>query len=184
MPHPDIARVLWTQADIRRRVRALGARISQDYAGREVLMLSVLRGSVIFLADLIRAIKAPCAIDFVAVASYNGVKRRRGSRVTLDLRRDPRGREVLIVEDIADTGHTLRHLIRTLRGRGVKSLKTCVLLDKPSGRRVKLVPDYRGFRVPAGFVVGYGLDYRERYRNLPYIGLLKRRVYEGKASDL
>jgi len=176
--HPDIECVLFSEAVLRRRVKELGRKISGDYAGRELLVVAILRGGVIFLADLIRAISVPCALDFMAVSSYEGAASSGTARVTFDLKRNPEGKHILLVEDVADTGVTLARLKANLRARRPASLKTCALLDKPSGRRVALKPDYAGFRLPPGFVVGYGLDFEERYRNLPYIGLLKRRLYE------
>lgn len=180
--HPDIQRVLLSEAVLRRRVRELGRRISRDYAGREILVVAVLRGGVIFLADLIRALSVPCALDFMAVSSYVGAASTGTARLTLDLKRNPEGRHILLVEDVADTGLTLERLRKNLLARGVASLRTCALLDKPSGRRTPLALDYVGFRLPPGFVVGYGLDYNERYRNLPYVGLLKPSVYKRKAT--
>ena len=181
--HPDIQRVLLSERVLRQRVRELGRRISRDYAGRDILVVAVLRGGVIFLADLIRTLSVPCALDFMAVSSYEGTTSTGAARLTLDLNKNPEGKHILLVEDVADTGLTLARLRRILKARRVASLRTCALLDKPSGRRVPLKLDYVGFRLPPGFVVGYGLDYEEKYRNLPYVGLLKPSVYKRKATS-
>ncbi len=182
--HPDIEKVLFSETEIRQRVIDLGRVITRDFRGKDLLLVAVLRGSFIFLADLVRAIQLPCALDFMAVSSYAGSESTGIARVTLDLKKSPVGKHVLLVEDVVDTGLTLARLRGALKGRGVRSMKACAFLDKPSGRRRVARIDYRGFTVPDGFVVGYGLDYHERYRNLPYLGLLKRRVYEnpGKAD--
>lgn len=179
--HPDIERVLFSEKVLQRRVRELGRALSRDYAGKDLLVVAILRGGVIFLADLIRTLSVPCALDFMAVSSYAGARSTGSARVLLDLKRDPEGQHVLLVEDVADTGLTLVRLKKILSGRNAASIKTCALLDKPSGRKVPLTLDYVGFRLPPGFVVGYGLDFEERYRHLPYVGLLKRNVYEEKA---
>jgi hypoxanthine phosphoribosyltransferase len=171
--HPDVARVLLTEAALRRKVKQLARRISRDYRGKDLLLACVLKGSVVFLADLLRAVDIPCAVDFIAVSSYAGTQSTGVVRLALDLRQNPAGRHVLLVEDIVDTGLTLSYLKDALTARRVASLKVCALLDKSMGRKVPVKVDYLGFRIPNEFVVGYGLDYRERYRGLPYIGVLK-----------
>lgn len=179
-PHPDVAEVLFTPEQIAARVRELGAQISGDYAGRELLLVGVLRGAAIFAADLIREITVPAALDFIAISSYGAGTRSTGVvRILKDLDDSPNGRYVLIVEDIIDSGLTLNYLADSLRGRGVAGLAVCALLDKPSARRVEVRADYIGFTVPAAFVVGYGLDYNQCYRGLPYIGTLRPHVYGG-----
>jgi hypoxanthine phosphoribosyltransferase len=174
----DTARVLISETALRRRVKALGRQISRDYAGQKVILVSVLKGSVVFLADLMRAIKTPCAVDFMAVSSYVGSESSGVVRVTMDLRESPEGKNVILVEDIVDTGLTLAYLKDLMRARSVRSLKICALLDKPECHRAPVSLDYLGFSIPNEFVVGYGLDYAERYRNLPHIAVLKRSVYE------
>ena len=137
-----------------------------------------MKGSVVFLADLIRSLKAPCAIDFMAVSSYGAKAESSGVvRVLLDLRESPEGKDVLVVEDLLDTGLTMKYLLDNLRTRRPRSLKVCALMDKEGSRKVPVKADYTGFKVPSRFLVGYGLDYAESYRNLPYIGILKEKVY-------
>ena len=172
-PHDDIQRVLLSEQDLRRRVKALGEEISRDYAGQKLILVSVLKGSVVFLADLIRVLREPCSVDFMAVSSYAGTKSSGVVRMTMDLRENPAGKNLLLVEDVVDTGLTLNYLIDSLKARRVGSLKVCALLDKPDCRRVPVSVDYVGFTLPNEFVVGYGLDYQEKYRGLPYIGVLK-----------
>lgn len=174
----DTARVLLSEAALRRRVKAIGRQISKDYAGQKVILVSILKGSVVFLADLMRAIKVPCAVDFMAVSSYVGSESSGVVRVTMDLRESPEGKNIILVEDIVDTGLTLAYLKDLMKARSVKSLKICALLDKPECHRVPVSLDYLGFTIPNEFVVGYGLDYAERYRSLPHIAVLKRSVYE------
>ncbi len=175
----DIAQVLVSSEEIQRRCRELGAQISADYAGRDLLLVCILKGGVIFLSDLSRALAIPHAIDFMAISSYGG-KRTASSgivRILMDLNTNIENRDVLIIEDIIDTGHTLHYIIENLRTRDPASLKICTLLDKPSRREVDIKIDYVGFDIPNEFVVGYGLDFNEIYRNLPYIGVLKAEKY-------
>jgi hypoxanthine phosphoribosyltransferase len=158
----------------------MGAEISRDYAEREIHLVSVLRGGFVFLADLLRALTVPASVDFIALSSYGSGSRSSGEvRVLKDLEDPVESRHVLVVEDIVDTGLTLRFLTDLLRERKVASLGICALLDKPDARRVDLGADYVGFRIPDRFVVGYGLDYDQRYRGLPYIGILRPDVYGG-----
>ena len=174
----DIERILLPQAQIHQRVAELGAEIDRDYAGKEPLLVSVLRGSFIFMADLVRSITLPCTVDFMAVSSYGkGTSSSGQVKIVKDLSESIEGKELLVVEDILDSGNTLYYLLQLLQARHPASVRLCTLLDKPS-RRVKPVKvDYTGFSIPDEFVVGYGLDYAERYRNLPYIGVLRPSVY-------
>lgn len=174
----DIAEVLISEAEIQHRVRELGEAISQDYADRPPLLVGVLRGVVLFMADLIRAINIPIAVDFMAISRYGPTVETRGAvRLVKDLEEPIEGRHVLFVEDIVDTGLTLQYLLRSLRGRNPASLEICVLLDRPRHRLIDLDIAYKGFELDDVFVVGYGLDYKQRYRNLPYLGVLKPEVY-------
>lgn len=159
---------------IRRRVDALAAQISRDYAGRQPLLVGVLKGCLLFLPDLLRGLKVPCTVDLMAVSSYRGDKSSGAVRLVLDLRESPAGRDVILVEDIVDTGLTLDYLKKSLAARGVRSLRVCALLDKPSCRRAPVEADYIGFSIPDRFVVGYGMDHDEHYRGLPYIGTLQK----------
>lgn len=178
LPHPDILEVLLTEEQIARKVKELGERISRDYKGKEVTLISVLKGSVVFLADLCRHLQVTHRVDFMAVSSYGGETESSGVvRLIMDLRESPEGRNILIVEDLVDTGLTLNYLRENLMTRKPSSLKICTLLDKPQNRRVEVTVDYKGFDIPNKFVVGYGLDYKELYRNLPYVGVLKPGVY-------
>lgn len=174
----DILQVLFTEEQLRQKCAELGARISRDYEGKNLLMVSVLKGSVVFMADLMRQITVPCGIDFMAVSSYgSGVKTSGVVRIIKDLDLDLAGRDILIVEDILDSGMTLAYLTELLRDRGPASIRIAALLDKPSRRKAAVQADYVGYVVPDEFVVGYGLDYDEKYRNLPYVGILKPAVY-------
>ena len=175
----DIKEVLYSEAYIDSMVKRVGAEISRDYADKNLLLVSVLKGSVVFMADLMRAITIPARIDFMCVSSYgSGTKTSGVVKIIKDLDADLTGRDVLIVEDILDTGITLSKLVPVLKMRNPGSVKICTILDKPSRRKADIKPDYEGFQVPDEFVVGYGLDYDEKYRNLPYIGILKPCVYE------
>ncbi|MGZ8577978.1 MAG: hypoxanthine phosphoribosyltransferase [Actinomycetota bacterium] len=166
----EVASVLFGREDIRRRVEELGRTITGDYVGREPVLVSVLKGGVIFLADLIRAIDLRLDTHLIAISRYGDAQESMGRvQILLDLDADLTGRDVLLVEDIIDTGLTSRYLLSVLRGRGVASIELCALLDKSARRIVPLTPKYAGFDCPDRFVVGYGLDYRERYRNLPDI---------------
>ena len=176
----DIAKVLISEEQLQAKVAELGAQISRDYAGKDLLLVSILKGSVVFMADLMRAITEPCSIDFMVVSSYGGANTTSTGLVKIvkDLDQDLSGKDVLIVEDILDTGVTLSNLVPMLKMRNPNSVKICTILDKPSRRKADIQPDYEGFQVPDEFVVGYGLDYDEKYRNLPYVGVLKPEVYE------
>lgn len=175
----DIDHILVSQQQLQDKISELGAQISRDYDGHELLLVSILKGSVVFMADLMRAITIPCAIDFMVVSSYGGSNTTTTGLVKIvkDLDQDLSGKDVLIVEDILDTGVTLSHLMPMLQMRNPRSVKICSILSKPSRRKAEIEPDYCGFEVPDEFVVGYGLDYDERYRNLPYVGVLKPEVY-------
>lgn len=180
MLEQDIDHVLFSEEVLRGRVSEIAAQIDRDYAGREPLLVSVLRGSFIFMADLTRRITLPCTVDFMAVASYGAGTRSSGQvKIIKDLTESAEGKDILVVEDILDSGNTLSYLLQLLKARNPASIRLCTLLDKPSRRTKPVTPDYSGFSIPDEFVVGYGLDYAEKYRNLPYIGVLKRRVYEG-----
>jgi hypoxanthine phosphoribosyltransferase len=176
----DVAQVLITEEQIRDKVRELGAQITNDYAATSVTLVSVLKGSLPFMADLMRAIEIPVTIDLMEVSSYGGATTETSGlvRILKDLSSSIAGKDVLIVEDIIDTGLTLNYLLRYLRGKNPRSLRICALLDKPARRLVEIHIDYRGFEIPDEFVVGYGLDFGEFYRNLPFIGVLRRELYE------
>jgi hypoxanthine phosphoribosyltransferase len=178
-PNADVDEVLVDADRIRAKVAALGAQLSSDYAGRRLTLVSVLKGSLPFMADLMRAITIPVQIDLMEVSSYGGASTETSGlvRILKDLSSPIEDRDVLIVEDIIDTGLTLNYLVRYLRGKNPRSLRICTLLDKPARRLVEIPIDYLGFTIPDRFVVGYGLDYGEFYRNLPYIGVLKPEVY-------
>ncbi len=174
----DILKVLITEEELKNKVQELGAAISRDYEGKNLLMVSVLKGSVIFMADLMRAITIPAQIDFMSVSSYGaGVKSSGVVKILKDLDALLEGKDLLLVEDILDSGLTLYYLREILTKRNPVSIKIATLLDKPEGRKADIHPDYVGFTVPDAFVVGYGLDYNEIYRNLPYVGVLKPEVY-------
>ena len=176
----DLSSILINEAQIQSRVRELGEVISRDYCGKNPVVIGILKGSLIFMADLIRRLTIPLSIDYVAVSSYGRSTDSSGVvKIVKDLDEPIEGRHVLVVEDIVDTGLTLRYLLDNLQSRGPSSISVCVLLDKPSRRKVDIVPDYCGFEIPDEFVVGYGLDYAESYRNMPFIGVLDRSVYEG-----
>ena len=176
-----IERVLVDAATIQRRILELGAEISDTYRGQDLLLISVLKGSIVFMADLIRAIDIPHEVDFMATSSYGAGTQSSGVvRILKDLNSPIEGRNVLIVEDIIDSGHTLNYLVRILQERGPASLRIVALLDKPERREVEIPVDWVGFSIPNDFVVGYGLDYNEIFRNLPYIGVLKPDVYTTK----
>ena len=173
----DIKTVLVSEEQLKAKVAELGARISKDYEGKNLVLVSILKGSVVFMADLMRAVTIPCNIDFMVVSSYGGSNTVTSGLVKIikDLDGDLSGKDVLIVEDILDTGVTLSKLVPMLKMRNPNSVKICTILDKPSRRKADIAPDYEGFAVPDEFVVGYGLDYDEKYRNLPYIGALSAR---------
>ena len=180
MMEHDIQQVLFSKEQLDRRVSELAEQINRDYAGKEILLVSVLRGSFIFMADLVRKITLPCLVDFMSVSSYGkGTSSTGQVQITKDLSEDIAGMDVIVVEDILDSGNTLSYLLRLLEQRHPASIRLCTLLDKPE-RRIKPVQvHYSGFTIPDAFGVGYGLDYAERYRNLPYIGILKPEVYGG-----
>jgi len=174
----QIEKVLLTPEQIRGRVAELGAQISGDYAEREIVLVCVLRGAVVFLADLLRELRVPAAVDFMAISSYGMDTRSTGVvRILKDLDDSIESQHVLVVEDIVDTGLTLNYLLENLRHRNAASVRVCALLDKPARRRVPVPLDYIGFTVPDAFVVGYGLDYAQQYRGLPFIGILEPQVY-------
>ncbi len=174
----DIERVLLSEEQLQQRVRELGEEISKEYEGKEILMIGVLRGAVMFMADLARAIAVPVMIDFMAVSSYGTSTSSSGIvRILKDLDEEVAGKHVLIVEDIIDSGLTLSYLVDNIKSRQPASVRICTLLNKPERRKVDLEVNYNGFVVPDEFVVGYGLDYAEKYRNLPFIGILKPAIY-------
>lgn len=176
--HQDMKEILISEAEIAKKVTELGQMISRDYKDLNPLCICVLKGAVPFMADLIRKIEIPLEMDFMAVSSYGSSTKSSGVvRILKDLEASVEGRHVLVVEDIIDSGLTLSYLIALLKGRKAASVKVATLLDKPARRTVDLKPDYCGFEIPDEFVVGYGLDYAEKYRNLPYIGVLKEEVY-------
>lgn len=177
--HGDIEEILYTKKDLADIVKRLGNRISEDYKDKNLFMVAALKGAVVFMADLMRAISVPCAIDFLSVSSYGKGTTTSGEvRVLKDLDTTLEGRDLLVVEDILDSGVTLSFLLKNLSARGPRSIRLCTLLDKPDRRKVPITPDYVGAQVPDKFIVGYGLDYAEKYRNLPYIGVLKPEIYE------
>jgi hypoxanthine phosphoribosyltransferase len=172
---PGLGEVLVTAEALQRRVVELGEQISRDYAGRRLLLVGVLKGAVFFLSDLMRYIDIPVEVDFMAVASYGSATDSSGVvRILKDLDAAIEGRDVLIVEDIVDSGLTLQYLLRNLGSRGPRTLEVCALLTKPERRKVDLPTRYVGFEIPDRFVVGYGLDYGERHRNLPFVAVLRR----------
>ena len=174
----DILKVLLSEEQLKAKCAEMGARITRDYQGKNLLLVTVLKGAVVYLADLMRCIDLPCAIDFMVVSSYgSGVKTSGVVKIVKDLDQDLSGRDILIVEDILDSGMTLSYLKGLLQSRRPASIRIATLLDKPSRRKVDLQADYVGSEVPDEFVVGYGLDYDEQYRNLPYVGVLKPEVY-------
>jgi len=175
----DIGEILLTEDQIQTRVAELGAQVSADYAGRQLTLVSVLKGSLLFIADLMRSIEVPLRIDLMEVSSYGGATTESSGlvRILKDLSTSIEGEDVLICEDIIDTGLTLNYLIRYLRGKRPASLRICTLLDKPARRLVEIDVDYVGFTIPDQFVVGYGLDYGELYRNLRFVGVLRPEVY-------
>lgn len=175
----DIKEILFTEEEIAEKVKELGQQISKDYSGENLTVVGILKGSNIFMGDLIRKIDIPLSIDFMVVSSYGQSTENSGVvKVLKDLEYSIEGKNILIVEDIIDTGLTLDYLKENLLRRKPKSLKICTLLDKPARRKVDLKVDYIGFEIPDAFIVGYGIDYAERYRNLPYVAVLKEEVYQ------
>ena len=176
----DIQQILITEEQIRNRIAELGRELTAEYAGKNPVIVGVLKGVVVFYSDMVRQIKVPCQMDFMWLSSYQGTNSTGGMVVKRDVTVDVKDRHVLILEDIYDTGNSLDFTYRHLLSKGPASLKICTLLDKPERRKpgITLKPDYVGFTVPNEFVVGYGLDYNEQYRNLPYVGVLKSEVYE------
>ncbi len=176
--HPDVETIVLSEERIGERIAELGAQISADYGDEPILLIAVLRGAALFVADLARSISSPVEIDFMAVSSYGSSTKSSGVvRIIKDLDETIEGRHVLVVEDILDTGLTLKYLLKNLASRGPASLEVVTLLSKEGKQRVPISCKYIGFDVPDEFVVGYGLDYAERYRNLPYIGVLKPEIY-------
>ena len=177
--HDDVERILFTQEQVQQRVKELGEKITRDYSDRYPHLVTIVRGSIPFFADLIRAMDCPLSLDVMGVASYAGHQSSGETRLTKDLDDPIEGRHVLVVEDIIDTGLTLSYVLRSLGQRAPASLKVATFLDKPSRRGTPVDVDYVGFSIADVFVVGYGLDWNQRYRNLPYIGILRRDVYAG-----
>jgi hypoxanthine phosphoribosyltransferase len=183
-PDDDMAEVLISAEQLAQRVAELGAQITEEYAGKRLLLLGVLKGAVIFLVDLARQIQLSLEIDFMAISSYGASTRSSGIvRILKDLEDSVEGQHILVVEDIVDSGLTLDYLLRSLAARGPASIKVCGLLLKDRPRELSVPIDYVGFTIPDRFVVGYGLDYAERYRNLPYIGVLRPELYEYSESE-
>ena len=181
MLEQDIKCVLFSEEQLQQRVCELAAQIDRDYAGKEPLLVSVLRGSFVFMADLVRHITLPCTVDFMAVSSYGSGTTSSGQvKIIKDLSEQIEGKDVIVVEDILDSGNTLSYLLKLLEARHPASIRLCTLLDKPERRTKPVAVQYSGFTIPDEFVVGYGLDYDEKYRNLPYIGILKPSVYGGE----
>ena len=177
--HNIIEEVLVTEEQLRTRIAELGKELAKDYEGKTPIFIGVLKGVITFFADIVRATPIPCEYDFMAVSSYGAATISSGTiDLIKDIRSDIKGRHVVILEDILDTGHTLSFVTKLLQERGPASLKICTLLDKPERRQAPITADYIGFTIPNKFVVGYGLDYNELYRNIPYIGVLKPEVYQ------
>jgi len=172
--HPDIERVLVSREQLQQRVKELGTEISHDFKGKKPVLVGVLRGSVLFLSDLMQNISIDCSLDFICPSSYDGGMKSTGVvRLLLDLRESIEGKDVIIVEDIVDSGLTMSYMMANFKTRRPRSLTLCTLLDKPACRKIEVPIRYKGFKIGDEFVVGYGLDYKEIYRNLPYIGILK-----------
>ena len=180
MLEKNLEKVLLTEDQLEQRIRELGAEITRDYQGKELVLAAVLRGSYVFMADLTRAIDLPLTVDFMAVSSYGAGTVSSGQvEIKKDLSDPIEGKNLLIIEDILDSGNTLYYLMDVLSARHPASIRICTLLDKPERRVKPIKADYAGFVIPDAFVVGYGLDYAEKYRNLPYVGVLKPEVYQG-----
>lgn len=176
--HEEMAEVLFTKEDIEKIVDRLGKQITEDYKDKNLMIIGVLKGSVVFMADIMRKIDLKCKIDFMAISSYGSGTTSGKLRVLKDLQEDISGYDVLIIEDILDSGKTLSHLTEMLRLRGPKSMKICAFFDKPNRREANIAADYVGAVIPDKFIVGYGLDFAEHYRNLDYVGVLKPEMYE------
>lgn len=177
--HTDVSEILFTEQAVQDRIRELGAQITRDYEGKNPLIIGILKGATLFMSDLVKRIEIPVEMDFMAVSSYGQSSESSGVvRIIKDLEQSIEGREVIIVEDIIDTGLTLIYLKNLLQQRKAASVKLVSLLDKPDRHKVDIAADYLGFTVPDHFIVGFGLDFAERYRNLPYIGVLKPEVYQ------
>jgi hypoxanthine phosphoribosyltransferase len=175
----DIKEVLFSEQQLKEKIKEIGKKISEDYEGKELMLVGILKGSVPFMADLLKEVTIPCTMDFMAVSSYgNSTKTSGVVRILKDLDFEIEGKHVLIVEDIIDSGVTLSYLIEYLKGRGAESIEIACLLSKPERRKVTIKVKYTGYIVPDYFLVGYGLDYAEKYRNLPYVGILKEEVYK------
>ena len=184
MMEHDILKVLYTEEEIKARVHDLGARMYEDLKDKDPLFVSVLRGAFIFMADIVRACQVKCDVEFIAVSSYGNATSSSGAvQITHDIQQDISGRDLVVIEDILDSGNTLNFLKQYFLTKGAASVSICTLLDKPSRRTKAITADYVGFVVPDEFVVGYGLDYCQKYRNLPYIGVLKPEVYSGSIND-
>ena len=175
--HEDIERVLLSKEEIESKVTEIGTRITADYDGKYPVFVGILKGCFVFMADLLRHVDATCTMDFMAVSSYSGTKTTGAVKINKDLQHDIKGRHVTLVEDILDSGITLNYIENYLSVREPASIKIATLLDKPARRQADIKADYACFEVPDAFVVGYGLDYNEKYRNLPYIGVLKPEIY-------
>ena len=177
--HDEIKEVLFSEEDLQAIVSRIGKEISEDYRNKNLFLVSVLKGSLMFMADLMRAIDVPCEIDFMSVSSYGAGTTTTGAvRILKDLDASLEGKDIVVVEDILDSGVTLSYLLKHLEARNPASIRLCTLLDKPERRKMPITADYIGTTVPDQFIVGYGLDYAEKYRNLPYIGVLKPEIYE------
>ena len=177
----DIKSVMISEEEIAKRVKELGKQLTEDYKGKELLVVGILKGCMLFLSDLVRTIELPLTMDFMVVSSYGATTKSSGVvRIIKDLEREIEGKDVLIVEDIVDTGLTLSYLVENFKARNPKSVRVCSLLDKPDRRKAQVDIQYVGFKIPDEFVVGYGLDYGENYRNLPFVCVLKPEVYTKK----
>lgn len=174
----DIERIFFTEAEIKEKVKALGEQISKDFEGKNPLFIGVLKGCFVFMSDLVRHVTVPCSLDFMAVSSYKGTSSTGAVSIQKDLGQNIEGRHIIIVEDILDSGMTLSYLQSYLSTRKPASITIATLMDKPSRRKAPVVAKYSCFEIPDAFVVGYGLDYNEQYRNLPYIGVLKPEIYQ------
>ncbi len=177
----DIKSIMISEEEISKRVKELGKQLTEDYKGKELLVVGILKGCMLFLSDLVRTIELPLTMDFMVVSSYGATTKSSGVvRIIKDLEREIEGKDVLIVEDIVDTGLTLSYLVENFKARNPKSVRVCSLLDKPDRRKAQVDIQYVGFKIPDEFVVGYGLDYGENYRNLPFVCVLKPEVYTKK----